>query len=142
MGQKGAALSISRLLKYFQKYRASGRSSGLFEELPESDRALMTRLAELDAQEQPIVACFCDQDRWVLLTSKRLVRKEGPELQSTASTDIVSVTPPPHHLFEAGTKRAMSKLLIGTADGATFDLHLEPGPPYFAFWNLLRLVAR
>ncbi len=31
----------------------------------------------------------------------------------------------------------MSKLSIGTADGATWDLHLEPGPPYFAFWNLL-----
>ncbi len=47
MGQKGAALSIRRLLKYFQKFRASGRFSGLFEELPESDRALMTRWADL-----------------------------------------------------------------------------------------------
>jgi hypothetical protein len=140
MGHKGASLSISRLLRQFERTGGRGEHCGPFQELPEAARASLT--ADLTSGEQPVIACFFNEDRWTLLTNKRLIWRHGPEQNAVASNKLTSATVSADHLLDAGSKRAMTELSVGTADGRTFELHLEPGRPFFGFWNVLKLVAR
>ena len=142
MGQKGASLSVSRLLRQFERTGGRGEYCGPFQDLPGAARDSLTASANLTSDEQPVIACFFDEDRWALLTSKRLVWRDGPEQHAVASADLTSATVSTDHLLDAGSKSAIAELSIGTADGRAFQLRLEPGRPFFGFWNVLKLVAR
>ena len=142
MGQKGASLSVSRLLRQFERTGGRGEYCGPFQELPEAARDSLATAANLAPDEQPVIACFFDRDHWTLLTSERLVWRDGPEQHAVASTELTSATVAADHLLRAGSKVAMTELSIGTSDGRAFELRLEPGRPFFGFWNVLKLVAR
>jgi hypothetical protein len=142
MGQKGASLSVDRLLHQFEKTGGRGEYCGPFQDLPAAARDSLTASANFTSDEQPVIACFFNEDRWTLLTSKRLVWRDGPELHAVASAELTSATVSQDHLLKAGSKKAMTELSIGTAAGGAFHLRLEPGRPFFGFWNVLKLVAR
>jgi hypothetical protein len=142
MGRRGASLSANRLLRQFEKTGGRGEYCCPFQDLSEVARHSLATSARLAPDEDPVLACFFSKDRWILLTTKRLVWKEGRDQHSVASAELTTATVPSDHLLDAGGKSAMTTLSIGTVEGRTYELHLEPGRPFFGFWNVLKLVAR
>ena len=39
------------------------------------------------------------------------------------------------------SKRELRELIIEPRSGDTYELDLEPGKPFFGFWNVMKLVA-
>lgn len=142
MGQRASRLSARALLRRFERSGGPGEYCGPFHELPGPARDSLTTSVDLESDEQPVIACFFDEELWTLLTNRRLVWKDGSEQYVVAFAELTSATVSAEHLLEAGSKGAMTELSVSTTDGRTFELRLEPGRPFFGFWNVLKLVAR
>ena len=89
------------------------------------------------------IASFTSQKEWVLLTSARLLFAQNGPVHSIDLHNIRDATVDlgPSMLRRPRSKRELRELIIETRSGDTYELDLEPGKPFFGFWNVMKLVA-
>ena len=142
MSQNRRPLSVTRLLHQFKRTGSGGEYCGVYDDLSESRRVSLAALAKPGRREQAVIACFFDEEHWTLLTNERLVWKDGSERYAIPVSELTTVTVSTSHLLTVASMHEIAELSITTADGRAFELRLEPGRPFFGFWNVLKLLAR
>jgi hypothetical protein len=111
-----------------------------FDELGPEARAGIVAAAGLAADEVPAVAGDFG-DRWVLLTTRRLLHTGPTGLQATSLARIETIgheADPEDNL----DKGELHELRVTMVTGEHVVIDLEPGPAYFGFWNALRAAWR
>ena len=141
MGKKARSLSASRLLRQFESSGGAGKFCRPFKELSPPAQQYPLSAVELVPDEIPVIGCFFNEEHWSLLTTERLIWNEKGRKNILSSSDISSVSVKPGELFEAQAKDQLTSLSIITKDGRSLELNLESGPPFFGFWNVLKIMA-
>ncbi len=134
-------LSVRRLLRHFMNRGASGKFLKPFMDLPVEVQCLLSEAAILNVDEEPVIGCFFDTGCWTLLTTKRLVWADAGSLNSVLSSTLKEATVQQQHLMLAGNKQNIKHLTVVTEDRAAHVLRLEPGQPFFGFWNVMKLIV-
>src|SRR5689334_549248 len=82
----------NRLTWRFRKSGADGRHVRQFAGFDEGTRSTIARLAGMTPQELPALACYFDDQAWVLLTSERLVWETNGQRTSMNLGEIADAT--------------------------------------------------
>lgn len=137
-------MKADRLFRQFERSGGGGRFSRLFEEHTLEAQQSMRDAASLGAGEVPLIACFLNATEWVLLTSERLISNSKRGFETLDWGQITDATVDEMVIAEGGAeaKRELDQLEVVVADGRRVPIDLEPGYPFSAFWNVLKLVAR
>jgi hypothetical protein len=141
MRLRDGSISPRRVLTQFERSGGSGAFSKPFSDLPAGVRDHLNREMALAAGEEPILASYFDEGHWTVFTTTRLISRDRSTTQAMRLLDVVGIGITEPHVHEAGAKDSLRELKIRMADGSSFDLRLESGPPFFGFWNALKLVA-
>lgn len=133
------AFRASRIVWMFRTRGGSGRIVMPFDELGPEARAGIVAAAGLAADEVPAVAGDFG-DRWVLLTTRRLLHTGPTGLQATnlASIETIGHENPEGKL----EKGELHMLRVTETTGESVIVDLEPGAAFFGFWNALRAAWR
>ena len=133
-------LSAKRLRHHFQQSGGSGQYTRPFDELPGEAQGLILARVDLAQAEEPALACYFDEARWVLLTNRRLCWSYGNGSKDAPLTEVRSVE------IDLSHSPAKSKLELDTVNiemkcGTRHQIQLENGRPYFGFLNALRIAS-
>lgn len=136
----------NRVLRVFNRSGGSGPNTRPFDELDPGARRRVLGELRFREHELPILACYLDAGRWVVLTSERLVRQSAGE---TSWVDWAEIEDATLDLNEAGQavssgtegKLTLKHLRVILRGGGTLELELETGTPFVAFWNVLKTIA-
>jgi hypothetical protein len=136
-------LSRTVLRSIFHRKGGIGSYTLPFEQFEESVQHQLILCSPLLEGEEPVIACFRDISEWVLITTKRLIWSTLGELTSIYNTEIVDVTTDLLGDARTGarTKKDLCHLIIKTSMGERHTIILEPGPPFFAIWNVIKYIA-
>ncbi|MFL6193801.1 MAG: hypothetical protein ACJ75H_06490 [Thermoanaerobaculia bacterium] len=121
--------------------RAGGGTSATnsLDILPAEEARTILGDASLAADEEPLLACFRDPSEWYLITTQRLIWKQGHVLKSLAWEDVHGVQQGPSvvkALVEGKVgKNSVEELEIFDAEDVRYVLRLEPGDGYYLMWS-------
>jgi hypothetical protein len=126
----------------FRRSGSSGRYVRLFDDLDEQQRDQLLRSARSQEDEAPVIGSIEAPDRWLLLTTRRLVWRNEADAIALSLDDLVAAQADLRTLREGGrTKRDLRELGITTTT-RQHVLEIEPGPPFSGLWNLLQSIAQ
>jgi hypothetical protein len=136
--------SKSVLLSIFRRKGGPGPNTLPFDGFPTHIQHHLMSQSSLLAGEEPVLASFRDPSEWVLVTTQRLVWSSKAGVMRIALLAIEDVTVDLKANAEMGarTKKDLSQLIVKTAGRETHRLTIEPGPSFFAVWNVLKYFAR
>jgi hypothetical protein len=135
------AFLASRLLWVFRRWGDSGDYVRPFEELPVGIAKYLRGRIAIGDEEVAVLACFHDDERWVVLTTRRLVSSQTGNVWSTPNDEIVDVSLEMKDFREAGGKKLVRTLMVRTTAGDAQRLELEAGAPTVGFLNAIKAVA-
>ncbi|AGC49072.1 hypothetical protein MYSTI_07800 [Myxococcus stipitatus DSM 14675] len=143
LSAKGKA---QRLMRIFQRTGGEDLWTHPVGSFPETVRAVLLEQVKLMPTELPVLACFENEDQWTLVTTARVVVKTGPDARSLHWGDIEDATVDSGYVSAALAcdprgKLALNRLTLVCRDGERVALFLEPGPPFFGFWNVLKSIG-
>ena len=137
-------VSANRLLTHFERRGGSGKVLKPFSEHSSNVQDFFRDTIELVDDEVPVIACFHSQDSWTLLSTKRLLCRKFSENIVIPLSSIRDATLELHRqgLGPGSGKKDMKLLKVITTSGASFEIDLEPGGPFFGFLNVMKLIAQ
>jgi len=128
------------LTAIFRRRGGEGRYTRLFENLPAAQQAELRNEASVGAGELPVIGSVQASERWLLITTERIVWREKSSVHSVPVEQVHHVDP---EGFNARWKTEMGTLRIETVGHETHIVSVEPGAPLCGIWNVLRnLEAR
>jgi hypothetical protein len=137
-----SSLRPDRLVWRFRKSGASGAYTMPFDELAEDQKRIVLADTRMVAGEVPVLACVFGPGSWSVLTTRRLLSKRDGKVLDIPISDIVDATIDRGDILAARSKVDLQKLTLITGSGTTHVIQLEPGPPFFGFWNVMKTVAQ
>jgi hypothetical protein len=141
MADSSPSFRAERLVWRFRKSGADGEVTKPFEGFAMSVRGALLQQFTLGPAEVPAVACVHSNDRWVLLTTERLVWADGGAVTSVPVAQLSDVTIDSNDLLSEG-KLGLSRLRVVTPEGRSYKIEIEKGQPFWGFWNMLKAAAR
>jgi hypothetical protein len=131
-----------RLVWRFTKSGGEGIHCKPFIAFPDQVQEAVRVQGALHAHEIPAVLCYFSNEKWVLLTTERLLwRSEAAVATSVELVHVKDEMVEPHAMAQARNKLAWSVLTIVEDSGARHHIELESGKPFFGFLNAL-MAAR
>lgn len=130
-----------RLLRIFERNGHEGPQTRPFYKLPEMAQKCMLDAVNLASAELPVLASFRSDAQWILITSERVIFVADGVERSLLWSEIDDVTIDPDFMRSAGGKTALRYLII-VCGGERVLVEIEPGPPFFGLWNVLKAVSR
>src|SRR5512133_3309692 len=135
-----------RLLRVFERTGGSGVGTRPFDSLTEEIKDSIRSEAMLAEEELPILVCYQDEGRWLLLTSERLITKGHPPDDQIGWAEILDATVADSEVGKAlsvseNGKLTLIRLRIVRANGSVREFEVESGRSFMALWNVLKTVA-
>ena len=138
---KDKSIRVSRVLKMFDKCGGSGEYTKPFLEFTDFVQSELSSQVKIEENEIPILASFRHSDSWVVLTSDRLVWREGQTQNVLAWGEIRNATIPESALASVkSTANLSNALLVVSTNSGTVEILMEGGKPFLGFWNVLKMV--
>lgn len=135
------------LLTRFRRRGGPTRQTAAFSAFPQEQQRQILALAHLTAQESPILLSCRDEHAWLLLTTRRIVWKNGLAVDALRGAEIETILSPanptadPARFPVAPTGAPMSIVLV-TGRGHRLELPVEPDKTaYAAMHDLLSFIA-
>ena len=135
-------------MKKFRGYETSGTK--LFEHFDESCRRRILDGVTLVGDETPVIASIVGQDRWVLITTRRIIDRSPAKIVEIDINAVANAQPdffvralkmdPVERRDEAAIlrlKETAKEIQLTLASGDTYCLEVEPGDSYFGMLNIL-----
>ncbi|AFE07746.1 hypothetical protein COCOR_07797 [Corallococcus coralloides DSM 2259] len=132
---------LRRLLRVFSQTGGEGQWTRPFDNLPVETRAYLLERAALAADELPVLAFFRGPEQWVLVSTERILLSQEHGFRSIPWRDLENATTDTAHVQAAGSKLSLSRLRLQLRDAADLEVDVEPGPPFFGLWNVLKTLA-
>jgi hypothetical protein len=140
---KDKSIRVDRVLSMFSKSGGNGDYTKPFSELAESTQAQLMTMLESDEGETAILASYRNSDSWVVLTSERLVWRDGETQMSLGWERIKNATIPMSALAGLKSKAKTENAILEVAtDSGKVEVLVEAGKPFSGFWNVLKMVAQ
>jgi hypothetical protein len=131
-----------RLGRIFKRKGRDGRYTRLFENLNPLQREALLKETPPDPEELPVIGSAEGQEKWMLITTKRIVWRLNSKTQSLPLEAIWDVVADFPKLVTTGLKKdEMKELQILTADGRRYSFEVEKGAPLSGVWNALKNVG-
>jgi hypothetical protein len=124
-----------RLVWRFKKSGGEGVACKPFSAFPDHVQDSVLLDARLREDEVASILCHFSETKWTLLTTERLVWKYDRASVSSVDLARIEKTTPEKETMGRGGKLAQHVLTIVETAGARHHLELEPGRPFFGFWN-------
>lgn len=132
-----------RLSWIFRRRGGSGQMTRLFDELEDTQKDALVKAVELGAEELPVLASLVGKDRWLVLTTQRIVWCLDGEDHQLQLSDIADAFVDFHAMVRDGVRKSdVRELEIVTRVGDRHTIGVESGGPLFGVWNVLKNVAR
>lgn len=136
------ALRVNRALNIFLKRGGSGNYTKPYSDFAKDIQTAISRTANMESDEAPIIASYRDQKSWVLLTSKRLVWSEDGVSDSLPWEKIKNATIPVSALAALGSSaKKENAVLEVVTDAGKIEVVIEPGSAFSGFWNVLKSAS-
>lgn len=128
----------------FRRKGHDGRYTRLFDNLEPGQRETLLAEAPLHEGELPVVGSAESHDKWLLLTTERLVWRWGERTRTLPVRDVWSVKADFPKMVATGVRKdKLRELQIETAGHEQCVVEVEEGPPLMGVWNvLMNLGAR
>jgi len=122
----------------FRRKGGNGVYTRLFDDMSREQQDALLGAVRLQETEVPVIGSFRGPDRWLILTSQRLVwSARGQRFELDVQT-IRDATADLRHLANSQSKLEMESLQVATLSGAEYAIELESGPPLSGTWNVLK----
>lgn len=129
----------STLSAIFERKGHDGRYTRLFDNFEQSQKDLLLREVPLIENELPVIGSVENQDKWLIVTTKRVVWRLGAKKQSLSAQDIQDVVADFRKLVATNHKKdQMRELQILTVTNEKYILEVEEGAPLSGVWNALK----
>ncbi|MHA7634731.1 hypothetical protein [Corallococcus sp. M7] len=133
---------LRRLLRVFSQTGGEGQWTRPFDNLPVEARAYLLERAALAADELPVLAFFRGPEQWLLVSTERiLLSQQEHGFRSIPWRDLENATTDAAHLQASGSKLSLSRLRLQFRNAGDIEVDVEPGPPFFGLWNVLKTLA-
>jgi hypothetical protein len=130
------------MLSVFRRRGGPGRFTKPFEELDEANRKNILSRIELKDGEEPAVASVPCADTWVLITTSGTYWCLHGTFGSLPHADLDRANAdPPASLGVSSTKLEISRVRLESKSGRSYEIELEPGPPFFGMLSLLKAAS-
>jgi hypothetical protein len=133
-------LTAERLAKHFLEKGGLGIFTKPFERQAPLIRTRLTPLLGLRERESAAIAYFIHEFCWVVLTTERLLWKEGVECGDLGLGQIEGVRLDMYEFLKKG-RTNMDTLYVVRKGDQTHRFRLESGLPFWGFYNALRLAV-
>lgn len=133
-------LTAERLARHFLEKGGPGIFTKPFDRQARLIRTRLTPLLSLKECESAAIAYFIHEHCWVVLTTQRLVWKEGVEGGDLGLDQIRSVQLDMYDFLRKG-RTNMDTLYVVRKSEQTHRFRLESGPPFWGFYSALRMAA-
>jgi hypothetical protein len=134
----------STLSAIFKRKGGNGRYTRLFENLEPSQKDALVNELPLRGGELPVIGSVESRDKWLLITTERIVWRLEGETHTLAVRDIQHVAADLRKLVATGRRKEhMRELQLKTMSDELLTVEVEEGAPLMGVWNaLLNLCAR
>jgi len=112
--------------------------SGVYAELREDLRALLSSGIDLSEGELPIVASVVDENHWLVTTTDRVAFCAGGKTMSFPFSQVSAV----HSLALEDGNVEREDIIVLIVDGQRYEVQVEAGYPLGGLWNVLRRLQR
>ena len=127
------------LSSVFRRKGHNGQYTRLFEDLESFHRNALLENVQLNRGELPVIGGVASQDRWLMITTERVVWRVGDKTHAVSVTDIRDAVADFHGLQASGcTKLQMRELRIETMTHEQHVIEVEEGGPLSGVWNALK----
>ncbi|MFP5287498.1 MAG: hypothetical protein ACLGI9_17300 [Thermoanaerobaculia bacterium] len=133
-------LTAERLAKHFLERGGPGIFTKPFAQQPPLIRTRLTPLLGLKECESAAVAYFIHEYCWVVLTTQRLLWKEGVDGGDLGLDEIRTVRLDMYDFLKKG-RTNMDTLYVVWKDEQSHRFRLESGPPFWGFYSALQLAV-
>jgi hypothetical protein len=129
----------STLSAVFIRKGQGGRYTRLFENLEPHQKQLLLREIQLFEEELPVIGSMESQDKWLLITTKRIIWHTGGKTKTLAIETVQDAVADFQKLLVTGIKKEqMREVRILTVDGGQHIIEIEEGAPLMGVWNVLK----
>jgi hypothetical protein len=123
----------------FKRKGGDGHYTRLFDNLDPFQKEILLRQANLSDTELPIIGSAEAEDKWLLLTTDRLMWRSGDEFTALDVADIDDAVADFQKLMTTGShKEQMRELQILTMNGEQRIIEVEEGAPLIGVWHVLK----
>jgi hypothetical protein len=123
----------------FKRKGRNGLYTRLFEDLEPVQQDVLLKNVQLNEGELPVIGSVESQDKWLMITTKRIVWSQAGKTQALTVQDIRDAVADLHALKTNGrTKLQMRELQIQTMSHAQHTIEVEEGAPLSGVWNALK----
>jgi hypothetical protein len=130
------------LTSIFRRKGRPGRHTRLFEDLESFQKSTLQESVQFDDNELPVIGSVESPQKWLVLTTKRIVWHLKGKTQTLLVSDIRDVEADLKALAAKGlNKNEMRELQIKTMGGEQFTIEVEEGGPLSGVWNALKNLA-
>ena len=124
--------------RLFERSGGSTRLSGLFDELSPNVRRAICEALDLEPEELPILASVPTPQRWVVVTTDRVVYRSNGDPICILLHDLQDA----HSSLLDDANRSRDNILVLLANGKRHEATVEAGYPLSGIWNVLRYLQR
>ncbi len=128
----------STLAAIFRRKGHDGRYTRLFENLEPAQQEALLKEVSLHEGELPVIASAESHDRWLILTTQRIICRMDGKTQTLSVQDVWHVKADFHKMVATGvSKRQLRELQIETVSHEQRTIEVEEGAPLMGIWNAL-----
>ena len=132
----------NRLVKTFLRKGHDGLYTRVFENLDQSQRDFLLEVVPLQEGDRPVIGSLQRADKWLLITTQKVVWRSGEETRSIPTSEILQVSADFNSLFQSGgTKLQLKELQIETVNRESHTVEVEEGSPLIGVWNVLKQLG-
>lgn len=140
---KDKSIRVDRVLRMFNKSGGNGEYTKLFSEFTDLVQDELSSKLGIGDAETAILVSYRDSDTWVVLTSERLVWRDGDVQNSLLWEQIKNATIPMSALAALKSSAKLENAVLEvTTDSGKVEILVEAGKPFSGFWNVLKMVPQ
>jgi hypothetical protein len=123
----------------FERKGCDGRYTRLFDNLESAQKDALLKEVQLSEGELPVIGSAESQEKWLLVTTGRIVWRLGGKAQTLPVEAVRDVVADFQKLVVTGRKKdQMKELQILATSGEQYTVEVEEGAPLMGVWNALK----
>lgn len=129
----------AKLSSIFTRKGSGGQYTRLFQDLELFQQKLLLKNIQLNEGELPVIGSAESQDKWLIITTERIVWCRGGKTQALSVLDIRDAVADLDALQTIGRpKLQIRELQIETISHEQYTIEVEEGSPLSGVWNVLK----
>jgi hypothetical protein len=123
----------------FKRKGRDGRFTRLFENLESVQKDVLLKEVQLNEGELPVIGSAESQEKWLLVTTSRIVWRLGGKAKTLPVEAVRDVVADFQKLVATGRKKdQMKELQILATSGEQYTVEVEERAPLMGVWNALK----